>query len=187
MTEATENNNERKSPAWEDYQEAVEQLEKGEIAMAAAGFHNALKDFEAEDDQNGIANAASRLADICLEKEEYSRALDLLARAEKICDAEGDDFSLMSIKTRQAIALRRTGEHRQAINIYLELLETYHTFNNPDGSVKTLEVLSEAYIEAGDRDKAADALKTAASIHRNFGHKRHAAAFEQRAAEILAG
>ncbi len=184
MTDAVK---EKKSPAWKDYDEALGHLEKGELSMAAAGFHNALKDFEMENDEKGIANAASRLADVCVAKKDYSLAVEMLARVEKICAAEDDHVSLMSIKNRQAFALRKSGNYERATALYLDLLDTYHTFNNPDGSIKILEALSETYVDAGDLQKAADALKTAASIHRNFGHKRHASTLEERAAAIEAG
>jgi tetratricopeptide (TPR) repeat protein len=174
-------------PGWDEYYEAVEMQERGESAPAAAGFHNALRDFEEAEDRHGIANACFRLADICTEKEEFGRAIEFLERAEEICRAENDDVSLLSTSTRKAAAFRGKGEPEKAIPIYLELIDTYHTFNNPDATVRTLKLLSGAYAENGEREKAADALRTAASIHRNFGHKRHAAALEEEAGQILAG
>jgi len=177
--------NENRGPGWEEYDEAVKLLEKGEPTMAAAGFHNAIKDFEVADNKKGIANAASRLADICLEREEYPRALEMLARVEEICTADHDRLSLMSINKRKAQALLKTNDYQAATELYLDLIEEYHQLNNPDGTVKALAALSDCYRAAGDRDKAADALKTAASIHRNFGHKRHAADLEEQAAKIL--
>jgi len=173
-------------PGWDEYYEAVELQEKGEITLAAAGFHNALRDFEEAGDKNGIANACSRLADVCMEKEDFGRAIEMLERAEEICQAENDEFSLLSISNRKALALRGNKEPEKAIHIYLDLIDTYHGFNNPDATVRTLKLLSEAYVENGERGKAADALRTAASIHRNFGHKRHAAALEEQADKIMA-
>ena len=41
---------------------------------------------------------------------------------------------------------------------------------DPQGAVATLELMAEIYTDAGSNAKAADAYRTAASIHKNFSH-----------------
>ena len=65
-----------KDPAKADYKAGRDFLKQGEYAQAAVSFHNALKGFEEQGDEQGIANASDRLGDVCLAKEEYTKAME---------------------------------------------------------------------------------------------------------------
>ena len=69
-------------PAKADYKAGREFLAKGEYAQAAMALHNALHGFEEQGDEQGVANAADRLGDVCLAREEYRLALDHFQRAQ---------------------------------------------------------------------------------------------------------
>jgi len=169
------------SQAQQDYEEGVKFLEKNELTQAAVSFHNALKGFEEAGDQRGIANAADRLAETCIRKEDFKAAVPLLKQVLAFCEQDGEQVSLMYVKRRLAHALKEAGELDESLGHYIELLDIYEALNNPDGAVKALEAISAIYETKGERRKASDALKTAAAIHQSFKHTRHAEEFLARA------
>jgi hypothetical protein len=48
------------SQAQKDYEEGRGYVERGESALAAVALHNAIKGFEEEGNQEGIANASNQ-------------------------------------------------------------------------------------------------------------------------------
>jgi len=172
-------------PAREEYDRGCQFMENHDLAQAANSFHNALLDYKERNDSKGIANASDKLAEVCLEREEYAKALPHLERAMSICDQANDELSLTALRKKQARALDGIGEPAKALEVYLVLLETYKAFQDPGSAVRTLEAISKAHLAMNDREKAADALFTAAAIHRNFKHTRHATELEGRGKEIL--
>ncbi len=175
---------EEKSAAQLDYEEGVKFLEKNEISQAAIAFHNALLGFEQEGNDKGIANASDKLAELCLVKEDFDKALIHVNRALDICRQGGDNLSLTYLKKKLVKALWGMGQHQEALAACFDLLDAYHDYNNPDGVVKTLEQIAAIYLEIGEPAKAADSYRTAASIHKNFGHSRQAQAFLDKAAAL---
>lgn len=168
-------------PAQAQYEEGKEFLEKKEQAQAALAFHNALLAFEEKDNQNGIANAANQLGHICLQRQEYEKALKHYQRAWEICEKQEDPMSLNAL-SNQLIAVRQgLKQYPEAVKICLDLLETYNRNNNPQGVVKTLERMVEVYLDAGETAKAADGYRTIASIHTKYKHKNIAERFMEKA------
>ncbi|MDZ7642499.1 MAG: tetratricopeptide repeat protein [Desulfurivibrio sp.] len=165
---------EEKTQSWQDYDEGLALLKKGSLPQAAAAFHNALRGFEEENDETGIARAVSRLAEVCLANEEYAKALEHLERALAICRAAADDLSISYLQKRLFYTHRGLQNYDRARELALELLATYQDFNNPAGAVEILEGLSEVQQAIGELEKAADSLRTAAAIHKNFKHQRAA-------------
>jgi len=148
-------------------------------------FHNALIGFEQENNENGIANASDKLGDICVEQRNYDKALGHYDRAYAICEKETDRFSLLSLEMKQAHIYFKTKRFQEAVDIYLDILEEYQFLKSPKGAVDTLEILAEVYVAMGEREKAADSYRLAASIHKNFKHKRQAEAFLKKSEEVL--
>ncbi len=167
----------KKDPAKRDYLEGRELLKKGEFAQAGMAFHNALKGFEEQGDQQGIANAADRLGDVCLELEEYDDALANYQRAFAICEQEEDSFSTLSLNKKIAAVYKKQGELDKALEILFDMVEHYQLTRNPKGMVDILVVIAEVYLEKGEKHKAADTYRTVSSIHKNFKHKRLAEEF----------
>ena len=162
----------KKDPAKRDYLEGRELLKKGEFAQAGMAFHNALKGFEEQGDQQGIANAADRLGDVCLEREKYDDALANYQRAFAICEQEEDSFSTLSLNKKIAAVYKKQGELDKALEILFDMVEHYQLTKNPKGMVDILVVIAEVYLGKEDKQKAADAYRTVSSIHKNFKHKR---------------
>ena len=160
------------NPAKQDYLEGREQFKKGEYALAAASFHNALKGFEEQGDESGIANASDRLGDVCLERQEYTTALEHYRRAYAICEKEGDSFSLLALNKKMAAAHRKLGEFDKALEYAFDMVAHYQLTKDPKGMVETLAAIADLYREMGDNLKAADTYRTVASIHKNFKHQR---------------
>ncbi|MEW6518310.1 MAG: tetratricopeptide repeat protein [Thermodesulfobacteriota bacterium] len=175
-----------KSQARLDYEEGLELLKKKETAQAANMFHNALIGFEQEKDINGIANATDKLGDICAERREFDKALQHYDRVIAICQEQGDSISVFSLDKKKAKLHADSGRHEQAINMYLDIIDQYQAMRNPKGTVETLETLAQIYLDAGKREMAADCYRTAAAIHANYKHNRHAEALNQKAEEVLA-
>ena len=174
-------------PAKADYKEGRDMLAKGEYALAAMAFHNALKAFEERGDQQGIANCADRLGDVCVAREENQMALEHFHRAHEICNKENDIFSTVSLNKKIAGVHKRIGELDKALSLLLDIFDHYTQLRDPKGTVEILEVIAEVYQEKGENSKAADTLRTVAGIHRNFKHIRQADEYEARATALEQG
>lgn len=172
-------------PAKEEFDRGCQFMENNDLSQAANAFHNALLDYKERRDDKGIANASDKLADVCLAREDYARALPHLERAMAICEAANDDFSITALRKKYAHAYDGMGEHTKALEVNLVLLETYKAFGDPGSAVRTLEAMAKSYLAMHAPEKAADALRTAAGIHQSFKHTRHAAELEKRAQELL--
>jgi tetratricopeptide (TPR) repeat protein len=178
---------EEKSQAQQDYEKGMEFLQQQETAQAANAFHNALIGFQQEKNDIGTANASARLGDLCGERGDVENALAHYGRAYAICQEHKDRLSLFSIEKKKAALVRQTGNHQEAVALYLDILDEYGVLRNPQGSVETLQTLAAIYLDMGERGKAADSLRMAATIHRNFKHQREAEALLQQANELEAG
>jgi len=150
-------------------------------------LHNALRGFEEQGDDQGVANASDRLGDVCMAKEEYRKALEHFDRALAICSKEHDIFSTLALNNKRAAAYRKLGDTENALNVLFAVLDHYAETRNPRGTVEVLETIAEVYIERGENQKAADSLRTIASIHKNFKHSRQAEEFESRACQVEQG
>lgn len=168
-------------PARKDYLEGRKLYSQGDYAQAAQAFHNALRGFEEQGDEQGVANAADRLGDACLAREEYAMAIANYRRAFAVCEKEDDSFSQLSLNKKMAAAYRKLGDHEKGLELLFDMLEHYRLTNNPKGAVEILVSIAETYAEQGDRARAADAYRSVASIHARFKHSRQAAEFNQRA------
>lgn len=172
------------NPARMDYLEGRKLHRNGEYAQAAIAFHNALRGFEEQGDQAGIANASDRLGDACLARDEYAMAIANYRRAYAICEKEDDSYSVLALNKKMAVAYRKLGDQEKALELLYDMLEHYRLTTNPKGAVETLIVIAETYIEQGEKAKAADAFRSVASIHERFKHSRMAEEFNQRAASL---
>ena len=182
-----ENNNESqpdKSQAQLDYDEGRGYVERGEAALAAVALHNALLGFEEENNLEGVANASNQLGHACLMREEFDKAVVHYKKAWEICEQLGDHLSLLSLAKTLAEAHKGAGEYRQALDLCLDLLDSYQRNNDPKNSVTVLEQMAEIYVASGEKLRAADAYKTAASIHANFNHSSMAESLREKAAEL---
>ena len=168
-------------PARKDYLEGRKLHSQGEHTQAALAFHNALRGFEEQGDEQGLANAADRLGDACFAREEYAMAIANFRRAFAVCEKEDDSFSQLSLNKKMAAAYRKLGDREKALELLFDMLEHYRLTNNPKGAVEVLVVIAEIYAEQGDRARAADAYRSVASIHARFKHARLAAEFDQQA------
>lgn len=180
-----EDKEEEKSQAQLDYEEGQKFLDNNSISLAANMFHNALIGFEHEKNDKGIAQASDKLGDICLNSKEHENALKHYDRAFSICHEQGDAFSLSALDRKKAKLYASWGKYDKAISMYLDIIDECNAMKNPKGTVDALELLAQVYIDAGKRDMAADCYRTAASIHQNFKHKRHAETFLKKAEEAL--
>lgn len=178
---------EEESQAKKDYREGRKLYGDGEYAQAAIAFHNALRGFEQEGNQAGVANASDRLGDACLARGEYAMAIANYQRAYSICEKEDDSYSVLALNKKMAAAYRNLGDHDKALELLYDILEHYRLTNNPKGAVEVLEIIGETYLEQGERLKAADAYRSVASIHARFKHTRMAEEFDRRAAALDQG
>jgi hypothetical protein len=183
---AKENNgvHEEESQARKDYREGRKLHGEGEYVQAAVAFHNALRGFEEQGDQAGVANASDRLGDACLAREEYAMAIANYQRAHAICEKEDDSFSVLALHKKMSAAYRKLGDQGKALELLYDILEHYRLTNNPKGAVEVLIIIGETYLEQGERLKAASAYRSVASIHDRFKHARLAEEFARRAAEL---
>ena len=174
-------------PVKADYKAGREFFSQGELAQAAMAYHNALRGFEEQGDEQGMANCSDRLGDICVAREEYQMALEHFQRAYAVCEKEHDIFSMVSLNKKTAGIYKRIGELDKALDLLFDIFDHYSQLRDPKGTVEILEVISEVYMEMGENGKAADALRTIGGIHDNFKHTRLAQEFEERAKAVEQG
>jgi len=174
-------------PVQADYDKGKELRAAGDDVQAAAFFHNALVGFEQKGDEKGVANASDQLGDICAAREEHDKAITHYQRAYAVCDKENDMFSLIALQKKMVVSKRVLKQFDEAIKIYLNVIDIYAGYNNPAGTVATMEELAKLYLEIGERQKAADTYRTIASIHRNFRHNTHAQEFMEKAEQVEQG
>ena|GEM_PF-199172 len=174
-------------PAQADYNKGKELRAAGDDSQAALFFHNALVGYEQNGDDKGVANACDQLGDICAGREEHEKAIIHYQRAFEICDRENDMFSLIALQKKMAVSQRVLQRFAEAVKIYLNVIDIYAGYNNPAGTVATMEELAKLYLEMGERQKSADTYRTIASIHNNFRHSNHAQEFMEKAKQVEKG
>ena len=185
--ETSQDSQEVKDPNQEDYDKGKNLLAAGDDAQAAAFFHNALVGFEQDGNEKGIANASDQLGDVCAGREEYEKAIVHYQRAYDICDKENDRFSLIALLKKMVAASKALKQYDEAVKIYLNVIDIYSGYNNPAGTVATMEELAELYLDMGERQKSADTYKTIASIHKNFSHTLQHQEYMDKAAQVEQG
>jgi len=176
--------NDINDPARLDYVKGRAQYSAGEFTEAALSFHNALKGFEEQEDDAGVANASDRLGDTCMAKEEYEMALEHYKRAFDICEKKEDSFSTLALNKKMAVSYRKLGQLDEALELLYDMLEHYQLTKNPKGVVEMLTVMAELFIQQSRIQEAVDAYRTISSVHAGFKHKRLADEFAQRAEDL---
>ena len=174
-------------PTQADYLKGKELRTAGDDSQAAIFFHNALVCFEQNGNDKGVANASDQLGDICAGRQEHEKALAHYGKAFAVCDREKDMFSLIALQKKMALSQKALQRFDEAVKIYLNVIEIYAGYNNPAGTVATMEDLAELYLRMGERRKSADTFRTIASIHKNFKHSNHAQEFMEKAEQVEKG
>lgn len=177
-------NGEDVDPVQAEYIEGKALLEKNELGLAAVALHNSLLGFEEQNNKEGIANASNQLGHVCLQREDYDKALLHYQRAEEIVSEMNDPMSLLALSKQLILVYTGTEQYKQAIERCLDLLDLYQANNNPKGTVEMMEQMAEIYVKSGDTANAIDAYRTIASIHKNFKHERIAADFLEKATKL---
>ena len=183
-TAATEGK--EQDPVQADYQQGLQFLQDKNYSQAAMAMHNALVGYEQQEKEEGIANANDKLGDICLAQQQYEKALPHFEKAYAICKQHDDLMSLLALRKKLIFCHRGLQQFDEALQLYLELLDVYEAMNNPGSTVETMVGMAETYQEKGDLQNAADAYNTAADIHANFKHTRHAEKLRTLARELEA-
>ncbi|MCK5438215.1 MAG: tetratricopeptide repeat protein [Desulfobulbaceae bacterium] len=165
---------EPKDPATIDYKKGKEYLDIGDLGMAANAFHNAFIEYEQNNNQEGMANCNDRMGDVCIAKKEYEMAISQYKKSLEIIKTFGDIDSEISLRKKVAQCHRELGRFDKAIEIYLTLFDLYSSMRNVKATVETIIALAEVYETNNAPGKAADAYRSAAAIHANFSHKKHA-------------
>ena len=171
-------------PLQAEYEEGKRFLENQEYGQAAVALHNALVGFKEKNDDAGIANASNQLGHVCFAREEYANALKHYQKAYDICDKSNDRMSVLAVLKKIVEVQRSLKQYEMAIESSLAILDHYQDNRDPQGTVTTLEEMAEIYLKADQKEKAADAYQTIASIHKNFRHETIAAGFMKKAASL---
>ena len=178
---------ENKTQAEQDYDEAVKFIANEDLAQAANMLHNALIGFKQDNDINGEAKASDRLGDLCAIRKDFEGAKKHYDQAFEICEKAQDGFSVFELHKKIADLHAVCGKHKEAINFYLDIIDDFSAMKNQEGVIKTFEKMADVYVEMDKRDMAADCYRSAAAIHKNYQHTRHAEALIKKAEEVLAG
>ncbi len=167
-----------------DYEEGKKYLENGDTAQAAVALHNALLGYREKDDKNGIANASNQLGKVCVERNEYEKALKHFQCAWGICEELGDPSSLLALLHQFTLVYNGLEQYPKSIEACLDILGRYQDNNDPRGTVAALEQMAEIYIKMDEKSKAADTYRTIASIHANFKHENIAESYVEKANQL---
>jgi tetratricopeptide (TPR) repeat protein len=171
-------------PVQAEYEEGKKYLENQEYGQAAVALHNALVGFKEKNDEAGIANASNQLGHVCFDRKEYENALKHYQKAFEICDKSNDRMSVLAVLKRIVEVQKSLKQYDLAIDSSLAILDHYQDNRDPQGTVTTLEEMAGIYLLAEQKEKAADAYRTIASIHKNFRHETIAAGFMKKAASL---
>lgn len=171
-------------PTQKEYEEGKKFLENKEYGQAAVCLHNALVEFQEKNDDNGIANASNQLGNLCLEREDFEKALPHYERAFEICDKSNDRMSILAILHNVVDAYRGLKSYDNAVETCLDILDLYQDNRDPQGTVQILEKVAEIYLADGKSHKAADTYRTISSIHKNFDHPNIAKDYLAKAEEL---
>ncbi len=182
--ETKQDSQEVKDPNQEDYDQGKDLRAAGDDAQAASFFHNALVGFEQDGNEKGIANASDQLGDVCAARGEHEKATVHYQRAYDICEKENDRFSLIALQKKMVVSRKALKQYDEAVKIYLNVIDIYSGYNNPAGTVATMEELAELYLDMGERQKSADTYRTIASIHKNFSHTLQHQEYLDKAAQV---
>lgn len=93
-------------------------------------------------------------------------------------------MSVLAVLKKIVEVQKSLKQYDLAIESSLSILDHYQDNRDPQGTVTTLEEMAEIYLKAEKTDKAADAYRTIASIHKNFRHETIAASFMKKAARL---
>lgn len=176
---------EEKSQAKQDYEKGKEFLKENDLGQAANAFHNALIGYQQDGDENGIANASDNLGDICLQKQEYAKAHEYFDLAYEVCSKNTDRFSMFSLEQKKANLYFLSGDYKEAIKRYIEVIDEHTALKNPQGAVNALETLAGIYLKIDEVVKAADCYRTMASIHKGYKHHRDHEKYMKMADELV--
>ncbi len=171
-------------PIKAEFEDGKTFLKEKDYAQAILTFHNTLKAWEEKNDQDGIANACNQLGIVCLEKEEYNKALEHFQRAWKICERFDDPMSLLALSNQIVCVHRGLNEFDKALSLCLDMIDTHNLNSNPQGTVEVLETMADIYLAKDDKKNAADCYRTMSSIHSNFDHKTTAGKLQEKAAAL---
>ncbi len=171
-------------PVQADYEDGKKFLENQEYGQAAVALHNALVGFKEQNDETGIANASNQLGHVCLARNEYESALNHYQQAFAICDKSNDRMSVLAVLPKIVEVHKALHQYDMAIENCLTILEHYQDNRNPQGTVTILEEMAEIYLQAENKEKAADTYRTIASIHKNFRHENIAEGFMNKAEQL---
>ena len=167
-----------------EYEEGKRYLEKQEYGQAAVALHNALLGYKEKEDETGIANASNQLGHVCLARGEYASALQHYQQALAICEKSNDRMSILAVMKKIVDVNVHLKQYDSAIADCLTILDHYQDNRDPQGTVTILEEMAKIYLQAEKKEKAADAYRTIASIHKNFRHENIAAGFMRKAAQL---
>jgi len=169
-----------------EYQEALGHAERKEYGQAALAFHNALLAFEEKADSKGIANASNQLGHLCSLRNDHEASLLHYKRALSICMEADDSMSILAVLGKIVTAHRELKQYDEAQKAAFKMLDIYQDNRDPQGSVATLELIAEIFIDLDQPKNAADAYRTISSIHKKFNHQSIAARYLEKA-ESLGG
>ena len=168
----------------QDYNEGIDYIKNKELAMAANSFHNALKGWEQEGNQHGIANASDQLGDILAQRGDHEKAIGHWKRAYQICTDDFDRYSLLTLEKKMANSYLGMKDYDNALELYWEIFDEYSGNRDPAGVTTTLEIMSEIFIATDQKDKAVDCYALIAKTHANYKHAKEAKEWQTKTDEL---
>ncbi len=127
---------------------------QGELDEAAALHEEALDVLRELDDERQLAAVLRSLANVALERHEFSRADQLLSESRELARTTGNDWEVAASanllglsQTMQGAPVWAIERHREAVEIWRELGDTGHVFDALAG-LGWAQLLAEQYAES---------------------------------------
>ena len=117
-------------------------IEQNYYDEAQQFLKDSLAIFQADKDDQNIANVLFDLARIVIERSQYDEALELLAQCQAIRQELGDEVGVAAVYYRQARIFLRQGEYDHAVVLCDQALSIQKGADDKLGAIRTLRLLA---------------------------------------------
>lgn len=143
----------------------------GRRDQAMVGYEQALAVFRETDDLIGMAYVLQGMAQVKLEENEFSAAMDLLSEGLALCQTARCDRIEAQVIHRAGEACLLMGDPINAIRKFGEVLSIARGVGDPIGEAYALQGMGVAESRQGHFDKAREALQSALELAIRVGER----------------
>ncbi|XP_074555354.1 tetratricopeptide repeat protein 29 [Halichoeres trimaculatus] len=114
----------------------------------------------------------SRMADLLVDAEEYSQALELLHKGRSMAGKIGDTQLEADATYQLGLTNQRAGDHQRAKQMFSSCTQVYGTLEDDDGLVKSYRAMARSLESEGNIDETVQCLQKLADLSQSSGLRR---------------